>query len=516
MQSSTRFAVRRLVLAIVAGWAASTSAAETFYTTKTPYQPHQDPATYEAVPAGYRAVFTELLARHGSRGLTGPKTDLALLNVWKKAAAEQALTPLGAKLGPDLQKVVRSMALLGYGVDGISRPGYGNLSAQGIAEHQQLARRLRQRLPALFEQIAGDKREIVVVSSGVDRARDSATNFTRSLVGDAPALAALVVQPPAPAPYPFDAPVAHPAGTDRFTLYFHSLKPASDKVSGPSDPRYQTYLDSQAYQAFEKSGDLDGKIAASAANPAAVVAARAVLERLFSKAFVDKIASGAYQFDNTGSYDFTSDDGKYSTTIKGDGKTHLNSLFEVAAALYDVYIIAPGMKTELGMDFDQYIPPEQARTLNFLQDTETFYKRGPGIAELNGVSWNMARALQADFFSEVDAIARGELTHGAKLRFAHAETVIPLVSQLGLPGMSTPVPKAQLYSHKDNAWRGALVAPMAANVQWDVFRNAAGHIVLRMLHNEKESAFKPACDGARLKPASFFYDYGKLKACYTQ
>ena len=41
--------------------------------TKQPYQPQQKLSSYEATPAGYRAVFTELVARHGSRGLSSIK-----------------------------------------------------------------------------------------------------------------------------------------------------------------------------------------------------------------------------------------------------------------------------------------------------------------------------------------------------------------------------------------------------------------------------------------------------------
>lgn len=49
--------------------------------TKQPYQPQQKLSSYEAMPAGYRAVFTELVARHGSRGLSSIKYDLALYNM---------------------------------------------------------------------------------------------------------------------------------------------------------------------------------------------------------------------------------------------------------------------------------------------------------------------------------------------------------------------------------------------------------------------------------------------------
>lgn len=53
-----------------------------YYQTKTPYQPQQDLKKYEAIPQGFKPVFTELVARHGSRGLSSIKYDLALYNLW--------------------------------------------------------------------------------------------------------------------------------------------------------------------------------------------------------------------------------------------------------------------------------------------------------------------------------------------------------------------------------------------------------------------------------------------------
>jgi hypothetical protein len=490
------------------------AAAEGYYSTKSPYRPMQDAATYEAPPAGYAPVFTQLVARHGSRGLSGVKYDAAMLNIWNKARDENALTPLGAELGPDVLKLMRANALLGYGIEGVSTPGYANLTQLGIAEHVQLARRLRLRLAPLFEQAAA--RRIVVVSSGVDRARDSASNFTRSLVAGSPALAALVEKPPAPAPYPAGAPLAQPDGTDRFTLYFHALRKSKDLVLDPADPRFQTYQDSQAYQAYLESPDYHARLNAIDTDPQARAVARIVLERLFTKAFVDKIDSGAYKFGAEGAHTFTSDDGKFTQTVKGKekGGEAVASLADAASMLYNLYIIAPGMRRELGLDFDKYIPPAQARHLAYLSDLETFYKEGPGFTESGGVTWKIAQGLQDDFFAEVDAIGQGRLEHLVKLRFAHAEIIVPFAASLGIAHAATPVPKALTYSYENNPWRGEEVAPMAANVQWDVLRNGAGKLLVKMLYNEKETAFKSACDGARIAPASFYYDYARLKACY--
>ena len=243
-----------LALAICAG---PTLAVEGHYQTKTPYAPQQDPATYAAPPAGFQPIFTQLVARHGSRGLTSMKNDAALYAMWQQAAAQDALTPLGRELGPDILALMKANALLGYGVGGIERPGYGNLSQTGIDEHRQLAVRMLARLPALFAQVGKDAatapRQLVTIHSGVDRARDSARFFTQSLLEHAPALTPLVYLPPAPAPYPQGRkpavqPILQPDGVNRFLLYAHKLAPQTDRVTDPANPYYATYAASQAYQ----------------------------------------------------------------------------------------------------------------------------------------------------------------------------------------------------------------------------------------------------------------------------
>ncbi|MBK5646204.1 MAG: histidine-type phosphatase, partial [Acinetobacter sp.] len=167
-----------------------TSTPSKYYQTKTPYQPQQDLNKYEAIPLGFQPVFTELVARHGSRGLSSIKYDLALYNLWKQAKAEHALTPLGEKLGADLETMMKANILLGYGVEGIRQFGYGNETMQGIQEHRGIADRLLQRLPNLFKTAAQQPASILVQSSGVDRAVDSAKFFTAELIQQQPQLKA--------------------------------------------------------------------------------------------------------------------------------------------------------------------------------------------------------------------------------------------------------------------------------------------------------------------------------------
>ena len=493
---------------------------EQYYQTKTPYQPQQAGASYEAAPQGYRAIYTQLLARHGSRGLSSMKTDLALYKLWQLAEKEKALTPLGALLGDDLQQMMKANALLGYGVAGITKPGYGNETMQGVTEHKQLAERMVRRLPQLFHDAPGgagphpQPRQILLVTSGKDRAVDSGEYFAGSLVAQQASLQALIVRPPSLAPRAETNHDSRPAGTDRFLLYFHKLGARQDLVADSSDPLYATYQASQEYQAWARSDELRAREAAVLAQPQVAAAARAVLERLFTPAFVAGLDQGRYSAANTGTYNYTSADRQFTSKLAGDGDTVIKSAVDAAQALYDLYAAAADMQAELKADFTRYMPAQQAAVFAATEDALAFYSKGPGISENGSVNYRMAQTLLDDFFGEVDAVAKGDLSHAAKLRFAHAEIVIPMAAILGLPGMSEQLPRAASYSYANSSWRGDKVAPMAANIQWDVYTNDHGRTLVRMLYNEKETDFKPGCDAARIAPSSHYYDYAGLRACY--
>ncbi len=482
-------------------------------------------ATYQPVPAGYRAVQTQMLARHGSRGLTGFKTDLALYNLWLQASQDGALTPLGAALGPDLRQLMRANFLLGYGVPGIGKPGYGNETLLGIQEHTVLARRMQQRLPELFREAAAyaastngaasQPRRITVVSSGKDRAVDSSAFFVQALLARQAGLAPLLEYPPARAARAANEGGKRTAGTDRHLLYFHQLNAKQDRVSDPADPLYRTYMDSQAYQAYADSADLRAKERDILNQPRLAEAAKVVLARLFTPAFVASL-SGGRRSTNSGTYSYTSDDGKLVQTLTGDGRTVIDSPTAAALALYELYCAAADMQREGVPDFGRYLPPAHAAVFAETDDAISFYRKGPASAGSGGVTYRMAQLLLDDFFETADAASRGDVSQVAKLRFAHAETVVPFAALLGLRGMSESLPDGVAYRYDNSPWRGETVAPMAANVQWDVYRNAEGNTLVRMLYNEEETAFKPACDGARIGPGSFYYDYARLRVCYLK
>ncbi|HEY3744491.1 MAG TPA: hypothetical protein VGL53_31830 [Bryobacteraceae bacterium] len=70
MSHKTSLLTAGFALACTFGLAAAQSNNYEYLGSKAPYAPEQDASTYEAAPAGFTPVFTQLVARHGSRGLS--------------------------------------------------------------------------------------------------------------------------------------------------------------------------------------------------------------------------------------------------------------------------------------------------------------------------------------------------------------------------------------------------------------------------------------------------------------
>lgn len=486
---------------------------------KAPYAPQQDASTYEAPPSGFTPIFVETVARHGSRGLSSPSNDLALYNLWLAAEASGGLTKAGARLGPDLLRVIRANALLGYGVAGIAAPGYGNLTVIGIAEHTQLAQRLATRMSALLHSVAASAqtspRQLVVSTSGVNRAIDSSNFFLNSLEASIPGLAPLVVSSPALTAYPLSKPVAQAPGINRFQLYFHKLAAKTD-LPATTDAYYPTYQSSLQYQNFLASDPtMINKVNSILYSASSNAVAHTVMYSLFTKPFVDTIDNGIASYSNAGSLTFTSDDGKFTTTITGDGGTTIANVVDAANSLYTVYSITPAMVNEVPLNMGKYFPAGTLPTFGYLSDVQDFYQKGPSITEESPITYQMSQSLLDDFFSEGSAIAAGNLAHAAKLRFTHAEIMIPFQEKLGLPSASMSVSAAGTYTWNNNPWRGETNASLASNIQWDFFANGTT-LLVKMYYNEQETDFPAICEAARYLAgtASHYYSFSGLKTCY--
>ncbi|MFD5464601.1 histidine-type phosphatase [Kitasatospora sp. NPDC127059] len=422
-------------------WTGTHYAHQELYGTKAPYTPQKKPNGYQKPPRGFNPVFTENVARHGSRAMTNSDDGDAVLAVLRSAQQQNALTGLGADLGPQVQGLL----------DAASTLGYGNLSGRGADEHRQTALRMEQRLPSLFHTITARQEPVVVETSGVARAVASANAFTDGLTSGDPALTGLI-----------KAPV-----TDKDLLYFHKQ---------PQNADYQAYLKSDP--------ELAAVLARIDDDPRTAEAARHVAARLFQDDFIAAM----------------SDEEQVS----------------FARSLYQLYSAAPDLSVEApGVDLTRFLTPRDAQWFAYLDDAEEFYQKGPAFSGRT-ITYGMAGVLLDDLLAQAGAKAAGTSDTGAVLRFTHAEEIEPLAALMGLPGSTEPAEPETPYSYANNPWRGADVAPMAANIQWDLFANTPSNAeparyLVRMLYNEKEAAFKPSCKP--IAEDSHFYDLNELKRC---
>jgi hypothetical protein len=287
--------------------------------------------------------------------------------MWLAAQASGGLTKAGERLGVELLDVIRANTLLGYNVPGITAPDYGNLTLTGIAEHTQLARRLAARTAPLLSSAVttapATNRQVLVSTSGVNRAIDSANFFVTSLTTAVPGLSARVANTAPLTPYPVNQPVAQAPGINRFQLYFHKLNAKTDLPSAmdPYNPVYQSSLNYQNYLASDPV--MLKKVNDILYDVASYNAARAVLKKVFTPAFIDALDSGRVSYSNTGTFNFTSDDGKFTAKTVGDGTTTIGNSVDAANSLYAVYSILPAMTHEVQVNVDKYFPANSWRYL---------------------------------------------------------------------------------------------------------------------------------------------------------
>ena len=526
----------------------------TYYSSKQPYiVPRQAlDMSYSAAPEGYAITYTEMLARHGSRGLSSYKYD-ALLKLMGETAAEE-----NGFVSEEARNTFMSnvQAIIDANVEN----GYGMLTGQGATQHQGIGTRAYQRNKALFDQAAADGETIEYESSGEQRATESGENFKLGFdTASGYKLADSYVKPTAPAGEGDAAPFQKSPNT----LYFHKTdNPDGSEKDGAAAAiasRYEDFVDND-------------KIIANAEDyiedvPQSEKVSYDLMSQIFTDDFLKNIGKdeGRYSWYNTTTGEKDSDeDGKaddgsgtdirncaiegdpdelmaeYGEDICGETGKHISSVVDAAMDLYNLYIIAADMQEENTgdhtFDFDQYfadVPAEEGNVFAWILDMEDFYEKGPSYAGQDE-TYRIAQPLLDDFFASIDERVAGGDT-AATFRFAHAETIMPFAALIGAPGSTQQAPAvenpqsvADVYNYQNNEWRGESVTPMAANIQWDVATRdgidpetgKAYTPLIRMLYNEEEVAFGGTNTLTRglssctpVAEGSTWYKESELKSC---
>ena len=100
----------------------------------------------------------------------------------------------------------------------------------------------------------------------------------------------------------------------------------------------------------------------------------------------------------------------------------------------------------------------------------------------------IAAPLLQNIVATADSVVTGKLHIAAKLRFGHAETLMPLMALIQAPGCYY---LTHYYDTLANNWKDFEMFPMAANLQLVYFKAPSGKIYVRAEYNEKPIQLLP-------------------------
>jgi hypothetical protein len=329
--------------------------------------------------------------------------------------------------------------------------GAGQLSDQGRAELRGIATRMAHRPTSpLASATSAQLSDVEVLSASKQRTRESAEVFVAALV----------------------------AGSDRrlpeirddnALLYFHK-----------SDQPYREYL--------AHDGRLAAALAAALTQPRTRDAARLLLGAILAPDFIEELAHGQHS---------------ELAVDEIDAAASVHKVWQAVAAAAH-----PGDPSET----TRLLPLSALNWFGYLDDLETFYEKGPAFAG-DDITFAMAGALLDDMITSADARLRNSSAPIARLRFTHAEEILPLAALLQVPTADRPVTQAEAYTYESNPFRGAHLAPMAANIQWEIYSNGTTALV-RMLINELPTRFAQAL--RPIDPSGDIYDFSEIERHYAR
>lgn len=122
----------------------------------------------------------------------------------------------------------------------------------------------------------------------------------------------------------------------------------------------------------------------------------------------------------------------------------------------------------------------------------------------NGMMLDNAKPQLRNIVETADSYISGD-KRGASLRFGHDGNLIPLAGVMGLKDCYNSVENPDDFY---KAFSDFKLAPMAGNIQMVFFRNKAGHVIVKFMHNERETSIPIETD---IYP---FYHWGDVRAYY--
>lgn len=187
--------------------------------------------------------------------------------------------------------------------------------------------------------------------------------------------------------------------------------------------------------------------------------------------------------------------------VLGDRFPYKDADHERELAIIEYYVVAGLEAMGLPSGMATYFTREEAQALwscfnmrQYLQRTATTVSTVPA---------DIAADLVLNLVETTDAYINGPTESPcAVLRFGYAETLMPLLSLLRLPGCYY---LTNYFDTVAGQWRDFDVVPMAANIQFILFRaRKSGHYYVRVDLNEHPVAMRQGDD-------SLYYPWGELR-----
>lgn len=179
--------------------------------------------------------------------------------------------------------------------------------------------------------------------------------------------------------------------------------------------------------------------------------------------------------------------------LVGD-KFPMEEIDSKAAALNEYYVLAGMSAMSMPVDVTRFLTKEEYNALwacfnlrQYLQRTATTVSTVPA---------DIASPLLLDLITTTQAVVDGVPSPAARLRFGHAETLMPLLSLMHIKGCYY---MTNYYDTVAMHWRDFDVVPMAANLQLVLFKSQRGNYYLCVLHNENPVPLIPGDDSLYVK-----------------
>lgn len=163
--------------------------------------------------------------------------------------------------------------------------------------------------------------------------------------------------------------------------------------------------------------------------------------------------------------------------VLGEGFPLGDDAADIAMAEYEV--IAGTAAMGIDCDMSPYFTREELNALWSIKNMSQYLQRTQ--TTVSAIPAEIASPLLRELITTTDDVAEGRSKATVLLRFGHAETLMPLLSLMHLPGCYY---LTNYFDTVGKHWMNFHVVPMASNLQIILFRSDRGHYYVRFDLNE--------------------------------